>query len=210
MNSWQEFYSNPINLNDYLRNLHMHSFIFERILEETPSNILEVGVGTGSMSIFLSHLGLSVKAVDNNQEVLNNALKLNDALNGSAQFIEADAYKLSEIFSSDNFDLVFSQGFFEHFNNNEIENLINEQLKVSRLIFISIPSIFNPSNDFGDERLLSIKKWKEILGTMDLNVDFIVYYGYSLQKPKHFIKNMFKDPKFRIAKPFHILIKIKK
>ena len=209
MKTWEEYYSTDLNLHEYLGNLRPHSTLFEEIILEAPSKILEIGVGTGSMSIFLSHLGFSIIGADNNEKVINKASKLSEKLNGNVEFVKADAYNLVDKFGTDHFDIIFSQGFFEHFNDNEIKKLINEQLKVGKVIFISVPSNFYPRKDLGNERLLSVNEWKEILDNSNIQFDFIKYYGRELFGIKPIIKNFLKQPKFPIAKPGHVLIKIK-
>ncbi len=210
MKSWEEYYSTDLNLHEYLRNLSGHSTLFEEIIHESPSKLLEIGVGTGSMSIFLSHLGFRVIGADNNKKVINEASKLSEKLNGHVEFVKADAYNLVDKFGTDYFDIIFSQGFFEHFDDKEIKKLINEQLKVGKVVFISVPSNFYPKKDLGNERLLSVDEWKKILNNADLQFEFIKYYGHALFGIKPLIKNFLKQPKFPIAKPGHILIKIKK
>lgn len=210
MKTWEEYYSTDLNLHEYLRNLSAHSTLFEEIIHESPSKLLEIGVGTGSMSIFLSHLGLTVIGADNNEKVINKASKLSEKLNGKVKFVKADAYNLVDKFGTDYFDIIFSQGFFEHFDDKEIEKLINEQLKVGKVVFISVPSNFYPKKDLGNERLLSVDEWKKILNNADIQFDFIKYYGHALFGIKPLVKNFLKQPKFPIAKPGHVLIKIKK
>lgn len=210
MKKWEDHYSSDLNLEEYLKNLSGHSTLFEHIIKENPEKILEIGVGSGSMSILLSHLGFTVTGADNNEIVLKNASKLSEKLNGNVEFVKADAYNLFEKFRSEYFDIIFSQGFFEHFDDENIEKLILEQLKVGKAIFISIPSNFYPKKDMGDERLMSVNEWKNILDKMDIKVDFIKYYGNALFGVKALILNFLNEPKFPITKPGHVLIKIKK
>lgn len=210
MKTWEEYYSTDMNLQEYLGNLRPHSTLFEEIILEKPSKLLEMGVGTGSMSIFLSHLGFTVIGADNNEKVINKASKLSEKLNGKVEFVKADAYNLVDKFGTDYFDIIFSQGFFEHFDDEEIVKLINEQLKVGKVVFISVPSNFYPRKDLGNERLLSVDEWKEILDNANIQFDYIKYYGRELFGIKPIIINFIKQPKFPIAKPGHVLIKIKK
>jgi len=195
---WRRFYERSFSLKDYLTNLSSHAPLFEEIIREKPKKILEVGIGTGSMSIFLSHLGYDVVGIDNAERILLKAVQLNKKLNGNAKFCLCDAFKLSDKFAKDEFDVVFSQGFLEHFNDDEIKNLISEQLKVGNVILFSVPSNFYPIKDFGNERLLSADEWSKILECF--TVKFIKYYGLTYWGVKLLVKGLLKSPKRPILK----------
>jgi protein-L-isoaspartate O-methyltransferase len=111
---WCEVFRRELTLTQYLTNISIHAILFEEIAGENPTKILEVGTGSGSMSIFLSHLGYDVTAIDNNEKVLHSASKLSDKLRGNVKLRLCDALELSRRFDQDDFDIVFSQGFFEH------------------------------------------------------------------------------------------------
>jgi GR25 family glycosyltransferase involved in LPS biosynthesis len=51
-NKWNRLYERRFLLRDYLGNLFSHALLLEEIIKENPKKILEVGIGTGSMSIF--------------------------------------------------------------------------------------------------------------------------------------------------------------
>ncbi len=205
MNEWSEFYARECTLLKCVDNINKHTVLFEEILKSKPKRILEVGVGTASMSIFMSHLGLEVTSIDSNEEILNQANIFARKLNEKVCFILCDAFELSKKFKPKEFDIIFSQGFFEHFQDEQIVRLLEEQLKVGKAVIFSVPSKYRFKRDFGDERLLSIHRWKGILKDFDL--DYIGYYGNPgiRMAIKKFLKNPFPPYK----KFNHILIKIK-
>jgi hypothetical protein len=129
-------------------------------------------------------------------------------MNGRAKFVYCDVFRLSEKFMKDEFDVVFSQGFFEHFDDNEINTLLKEELEVGKVVIFSVPSNFYPRKDFGDERLLSSGDWRKIL--KDFHINFVRYYGPQILDIKNLIKNLLKSPKPPFLKPLHLLIKVKK
>jgi len=202
----KEWSYNEFNVKDYFADLNAHRNLFEEIINLDPKKILEVGTGSGSMSIFLSHIGYDVTAIDNNKKILENAKKLSEKLNGKVSFVYCNAFKLSETFNRNEFDVVFSQGFFEHFNDDEIRKLLQEQLKVGKIIIYSVPSNYYHQKDFGNERLLSPKQWNKIL--KGFNVEFIKRYGLG-NKVKWIIIGLLKHPYPPILKPYHILIKLR-
>ncbi len=134
--------------------------------------MLEVGCGNGTHSIFLSHLGYKVISIDNDEEVLNIARQNNVSFNGRVTSKEADAYNLP--FGDNRFAVCFSQGFFEHFDDHNIKKLLKEQLRVSNVVVFSVPTFYYPDQEFGDERLISREDRLKILS--EFKVDKAVYY----------------------------------
>ena len=195
MTSWNKFYLEERKLRDYLGSTFAHCELFEEIIKEKPDSILDVGVGTGITSIFLSHLGYNVTAIDNSEKILNSAKDLCGKLNGKVNYRVCNAFNLDKIFKAGDFDVICSQGFFEHFNNEQICNLLNQQLKIAKTIFISVPSKYYIKKDFGNERLMGIKDWHEILTPFALNIDFIKYYGFHLP-PRKSLSSFILNPAF--------------
>lgn len=124
------------------------------------TKILEAGCGTSSISIFLSRKGYEVECIDNNGDMLLLAQTMNQKLNGNARYLLDDIEKMH--YSSQQFNIVFSHGVLEHFNNKGKIKIINEGLRVASLYIISVPTIWDISNNLiGDEILWTIKKWKQ-------------------------------------------------
>lgn len=158
---WDEFYSKTYDLKFLIQNTFCHLELFTAVWEESPKKILEVGVGTGSMSAFFSYLGLDVTGLDNDKNILKKARNLAKKLNGHVKFVWGDALKLP--FEENSFDVVVSQGLLEHFPNRQILSLLDEQLRVGKTVVLSVPNKFYPQKDFGDERLLSDQYWQKLL-----------------------------------------------
>jgi len=125
-----------------------------------------------------------VISVDNDREVLKYAEKNCKGLSGAAEFREEDAFKMS--FNDNSFDVAFSQGFFEHFSDDDIRTLLKEQLRVAKKVVFSVPTAYYRNRDFGNERLLSIKKWRDIL--KGFNVVNDIEYLYLRRKKNFLIK----------------------
>ncbi len=79
--------------------------------------------------------------------------------NRSCSYAFADAFRLSETFRRDEFEVTFSQRFFEHFSDEDIGKLIREQLTVSPIVIFSVPSKWYGVRDFGNERLMTAGEW---------------------------------------------------
>jgi len=173
--NWEKYYrERPVSLERLINDIWEHkSFLVEIISTVQKSKaILEVGSGSGALSVFLSHLGYKIISIDRDEGVLNIARQNSIYLNGKVIFQIADAHNIP--FNNDSFDLCFSQGFFEHFDDEGIIKLIQEQLRVAKVIIFSVPTFWYPIQDFGDERLMKKEEWLEILS--QFNVEKAVYY----------------------------------
>lgn len=165
---FSELYDHIPTLDENLGNLKIHSKFIQAIIGLEPEKLLEVGTGTGGMSVFLSHIGYEVTSIDNDDKVLRGARELSNSLNSKVEFVKCDAFELDKEFGEEEFDIVFSQGFFEHFDDTEIKRLLNQQLLVGDIVVFSVPSENYPYREIGNERLLSIVEWKKILKDYDV------------------------------------------
>ncbi len=175
--NWQEFYAEPVSMERYIRNVSSHSTFLLEIMRTQPKDrrLLEVGCGSGVLSIHLSRLGYEVVSIDNNDGVLAIARDNDVALNGRVTFIKADAYSLP--FRDNFFQVCFSQGFFEHFDDRVVCKLLREQLRVARTVLFSVPTLWYPQRDFGNERLMEREDWLRIL--LGFKVEKGVYYRHA-------------------------------
>lgn len=176
-NQWEHFYSSDITPIFFLNNICVHRSFLEAIIAESPRRILEVGIGTGTMGLFLSFLGLECTCVDNSEKIIKKAEILNKKLRGKAMIIKANALDLP--FSDQSFDVVFSQGFFEHFSDELIVTLLREQLRVGKIVILSVPNNSYPQKDLGDERLLPKDYWDKLLSACFNLLHSQNYYEFS-------------------------------
>ncbi len=190
---WGEYYSQRgVSVGRMLGNLAAHRELFEAILALKPKKILEVGSGSGSMCTFLSWLGYDVLSVDNDKRVLADAAEFTKKLNGRCRYAYADAFVLSDALHGEKFDIAFSQGFFEHFSDVQIEKLVDEQLKVAEHVVFSMPSYYYPHLDFGNERLMRLEQWRSILAKY--NILSLVSYSPRLRGIKGLLVDLFTRP----------------
>jgi len=179
--NWKDDYAKPSDSLKLLENILVHSEFIEQILKESPQRILEVGCGSGTISIFLSHLGHNVTAIDQDPQIIEAAKITCKNLNGDVSFNIANAFKLP--FKNHYFDISFSQGLLEHFSDSDIIKFLKEQLRVSKKVIFSVPSLFYNSRDFGDERLLTKRRWEKILSPFDIELS---NYYYRIQTKRNF------------------------
>ena len=171
---WEQYYKQRLpSLERYINDIWDHKpFLVE--VASSGRDVLEVGTGTGNLSTFLSHLGYNVVSIDNNDHVLKLAQQSHNINpKEGVTLMKADAFNLP--FDDDSFDVCFSQGFFEHFADDDIRKLLTEQLRVSRKVLFSVPSFWYPRQDFGDERLMKKEDWLKILSEFKLGK--VSYYS---------------------------------
>ncbi len=104
--------------------------------------VLEIGAGTGRDSIYLSSLGASSYALDYSCQALKLVKTLYPDQGNMFLAVAGDAFELP--FPSNSVDLVFHQGFLEHFEQPEI--LLQEQwrvLKPGGYVIVDIPQKYS-------------------------------------------------------------------
>jgi peptide deformylase len=138
--------------------------MIDLIKKYTPKGgkILEAGCGTSSHSIYLSKKFYDVTAIDIEKDMLEVAKKFNKKALGKVTYFLGNIFHLP--FEENSYNTVFSHGVLEHFSVEKIISAVNESLRVANTVVISVPTIFNVSNNLmGDEILRSVFKWKRIL-----------------------------------------------
>ncbi len=160
-NSWGDFYANAGGSDYFLDHVAIHKDFLKEILRRNPETAMEAGCGSAIMSIFLSMTGIRVIACDRDEQILKKAAENAKRWKTPVQFSKEDVLKFS--FQPDSFDMVFSQGVFEHLNDEQIHQAAAEALRVGKTFFFSVPSFYYKHRDFGDERLLREDQWKQLM-----------------------------------------------
>ncbi len=173
---------------------------------------LEVGSGTGAYSLILKKLGFTKKVylLDWSDESLNMAKKLFKKYNEKAIFVCGDALNLP--FKDKSFNLTISGGLIEHFNNLNMQRIIEEKKRVSNYVLTQAPistppywimrtliTIAKQGWPFGYEKPLTRSKLEDIYikaGLKILDEDYhdvltAVKFTYGVKKGKklNFKKN---------------------
>lgn len=153
--------------------------LIQEIVQLMPLNgrILEAGCGTGVISSYLAKLNFKVTAVDNDAEMVHLARKISQHQKAVVDFQQADLFHLN--YPHNYFDLCFSHGVIEHFVDEQVIHLLNQELEIARWVIFSIPSNYFKGEEkiYGDERLMGFKDWLKIAKKTDGRV--IKYFGYA-------------------------------
>jgi chaperonin cofactor prefoldin len=180
---WAKFYSREITNEDMAKNVEHHRYFIDLVSEwaNKASNtripkILEIGIGTATMSIYLSKRYFEVVGLDLDPLIVAKAIETNNKLGGHAKFVAMDAFDLSKFFKENAFDIAFSQGTLEHFDNEKLKQILEAQLPIAKCVILSVPSVNWQQEDFGDERKMTVEEWKKLLNDFELKIEHISYY----------------------------------
>lgn len=152
-------------------------------LAPPPARLLEVGCGSGLLSGYLQDFGYQTVATDKDPAVLAYAKKrLMEEMLGMPLLLERDGFFLKQgLEEYAPFDLCFSQGLLEHFQDQQIIELLTQQLFVANIVVFSVPSDTYPRQEFGDERNLPIAHWFSLMEQVRVPAEpTIAHYGNDL------------------------------
>jgi ubiquinone/menaquinone biosynthesis C-methylase UbiE len=80
---------------------------FDNVLPKGHLEVLDVGCGTGELSLLLAEMGYSVTGIDLSDSMIDKAIKKNSSLGLNARFITGDAEEIN--FDGEVFDVVFNR-----------------------------------------------------------------------------------------------------
>lgn len=172
--SWEEFYASPRSLTEMFRWAVTHSRLVSELVEHPT--LLEVGTGTGMLSSLVSKFCERTVTVDTSSKVLDTARVFMAEVGARVLPVRGDAFRLP--FRDGSFSACFSQGLFEHFSDADIHGLVAEQLRVSGIVYISVPSMFYPHVGrlgpglVGNERLLTLGRWCSVLARWNVTGEY--------------------------------------
>lgn len=126
-------------------------------IELHDCQVLEIGAGTGGNSSTLSSLGAAVTALDLVSPALQRIVRTASMAGVDLDVVQGDAWHLP--FRPGAFDLIFHQGFLEHFG--DPRGLVREQRRVLRTgghILIDVPQRYNWFT-LHKRRLIRANRW---------------------------------------------------
>jgi SAM-dependent methyltransferase len=160
---WAVFPVEVISAATFLKRNAIHSELVYEAIRRAQGSVLEVGIGSGAQSALLSHLVPRVVSVDNDLRILMAARENLLRFGFRTLPVAGDAFKLP--FRDRTFGVAISQGLMEHFGDAQIGRLLREMLRVSSSVVFSVPSDRYPRQDVGNERLLSPRRWFDIVAS---------------------------------------------
>lgn len=165
--SWAQFFDkNFFNLYD--RSIILKELIIQiRRIAKPPATVLESGCGSGLTSILLASMGYTVTAIDVNSNLIQR-LKRYEVAFPNISCLQMDIFQTD--FPDKRFDIIFSQGVLEHYSDKDIVRALAEQKRIARFVVIDVPNARGKIGDYGDERAITRKQWRQLIGSAGLKI----------------------------------------
>lgn len=208
LEDWYDVYKNQIEKSggnkSYMEFKIKHKKKLIKILKKECNNgkILEVGSGTGIVCSQLASEGFDVTGIDVNEHIIKLAKELEREYFGErkVKYIKKSMFELD--FQEKEFDLAYSVGVLEHFDDNMIIDTIKQQLRIAKKVIIVIPTKWFDDDEtlHGDDRFLTLKHWRNMINKSGGKV--IKEYSYPFkqkyyQKIKN-IRKIFRPKAYRV------------
>lgn len=142
--AWLKFYRKAVDssgLGVYFANeCGEYSPLFSAIRRHVPpgSRLLQVGIGPGTLAIYLSRCGYRVLGIDDSADVVALARENNQHLQGLAEYRVGSLFELTATFNGENFDAVFSAATLDHLVDGEIIRALREQFATAPLNIMTV------------------------------------------------------------------------
>lgn len=162
---WAEIFGN-IQLYHYVQ---VQKSLIAWIMKITPpkGRIIEVGIGTGWTSILLSQFGYMVIGVDVIHEQIEMATFYGKLLvpENPPRFFQQNLFKLPSFDTRDKFDVGFSDGLFEHFNDKQVISGLQIMKANCRRVIMDVPSWKYRYAEIqrGDEIYRTNRQWRRLI-----------------------------------------------
>ena len=174
-------------------------FIDKVIQYAKNKKVIETGCGTGIMAGYLQKQGLDVTALDLSQRVLDYAKEIaqNSNIIKPCKYEQGDILNLK--YKKNSFDVAYSNGVMEHFNDEEIIRILEQQMNISKYVIFGIPSTYFNMNEkmLGNERGLTLKEWNNLITRAGGRlIEQTSFHYYKFYKRLFEIKKWFKPKAF--------------
>lgn len=202
---WYELYKIDIEEfdkpDDYIKyKLKYKKKFVNRVIKYAKNKkVIEMGCGTGLMAGYLQKLGLDVVALDLSQPVLDYACRIAKQSNiiSPCKYQQGDILNLE--YRKNSFDVSYSNGVLEHFNDEEIIKILKQQMNISKYVIFGIPSTYFDMSEkmLGNERGLTLKEWLTLIDKAGGKlVEQTSFHYYKLYRRIFEVKKWFKPKAF--------------
>lgn len=205
---WIKVYKDEIDkigVKKYIENKIKCKKNYIKIIEKYAKNktIIETGCGTGIISLYLAQKGYKVVAIDNDEKMINIAKQISSIAKENENIPEYLKEDIINCKFDRQFDVAFSNGVYEHFNDKTLINTIKNIFNFCQYNIISVPTNFFNKKEatYGNERFMSKKDWLKIFDSANFQVVEIKRFD-----DRKFVKKILQVKKWFKNKPFIIFV----
>lgn len=169
---WVEFFD-KIKFTYYRSSLIQERYIdvINRVTNK-GSVLMEIASGSGYTSALVADL---VRIKDAKVIATDISTDLIKAISGKYPGVECrvvDAFKID--MPDNSIDVIFHQGFLEHFDDDDIIAMLKEQARVAKVIVFDVPNgrRWSKVQEFGNERFLFHQEWMDLVSEAGLKIQF--------------------------------------
>lgn len=168
---WYEVYLKDISkkgslenyVDDKIKNKKVLINLIKKYAKE--NKLIESGSGTGVLSTYMASLGYDVIGIDIDEDILKLSKRIAKSYNSKNKptFENKSIFELD--YQGNYFDVSFSNGVLEHFNDEQIVDTLKQQMKIAKIVIFGIPTkYFNKEEAmYGDERYKNNKFWRNLI-----------------------------------------------
>ncbi len=184
--NFEEYYKTKMKLKKKFLNLVI------KYSKDKP--ILECGCGTGKATVYLASRGIESYGMDLENGMVDQTKKLSKKVfpDNPVKTVLGDIMNIP--YKDKFFSVTHSSGVMEHYSDEDIVKLINEQLRVSDICIFSVPTKYFEKKMLGNERFMSRKEWIKIINKS--NAKIIKKFGYHYKPLNKRILDIIKKPRY--------------
>lgn len=209
MSKWSNLYEKEIlsapSIDEFIKQKLSTKKKVIKLINKYASNkkIMELGAGTGVLALYISSLSNNrVDALDKDYDMISLSKKyfLSKFENSNINYICDD---IRNIKVKEKYDVCYSIGILEHYDDDEIIELINKQTSISEYVIFGIPTKYFDEDKkmYGNERYLSLQYWRKIIKKSDCKIIEESSYHYL-----DFFKIITNYKKWFKPNPVHIFV----
>jgi len=171
--NWQAFFD-ATNFT-FFRTSQIQKKYIEVVNDNLPAagKALEIAGGSGYTSIILADLVRKRKATITYSDLDQGLVDTVHEIFGGVKNLKFRGIDSATIpYENQYLDVIFHQGFLEHFTDEQIIAFLREQSRAAKVVVFDVPNgrRWSKVQEFGNERFLSHSKWQALVRQAGLNV----------------------------------------
>ena len=209
MSKWSNLYEKEIlsapSIDEFIKQKLSTKKKIIKLINKYASNkkIMELGAGTCVLALYISSLSNNkVDALDKDCDMISLSKKYFQSKfeNSNINYLCDD---IRNINVKEKYDVCYSIGILEHYNDDEIIELINKQTSISEYVIFGIPTKYFDEDKkmYGNERYLSLQYWRKIIKKSNCKIIEESSYHYL-----SFFKKIINYKKWFKPNPVHIFV----